>query len=84
MGEAVTEMIAKAGSEDLRFAFQPSKRPRVDYTVAVALKIVSIRMRGFGILPATRFPAAQFEVSQHSGGALAGTAHFWSILIRAI
>ena len=52
MGEPVPEMIAQAGRENLCFAFQPAKTPRVDDTVTVALVIVSVRVRKLGIFAA--------------------------------
>ena len=54
MSEAVAEVIVKAGREDLCLVLQPAKSSRVDDTVAIALKIVTIRVGKFGITPALR------------------------------
>jgi hypothetical protein len=45
MSEAISEMIAKASGEDLSFPFQPAEGAGMDNAVAVALKVVSVRMR---------------------------------------
>jgi hypothetical protein len=47
--ETIAEMIGQAGSEDLSFILEPSKRARVDHTVAIAAKFIAIGMRQFRI-----------------------------------
>ena len=44
--EPVAKMVGVAAGENLGLGFQPAKRPRMDYPVAVALKIVAIGMGG--------------------------------------
>ena len=50
--QAIAEVVGESGAEDLRFIFQPPKSPRMDDAVAVALKVVPVRMRLLGIAPA--------------------------------
>ena len=52
VGEAVAEVVGQPGSEDLGLILQPSKRPRVNYAVAVAAKFVAIGVRQFRIAAA--------------------------------
>ena len=40
-------MVGIAAGENLRLGFQPAKSARVDYTIAVTLKIIAIRMARF-------------------------------------
>ena len=47
MGEPVPKVVGIAASENLCLVFQPAKGARVDYPIAVALKIVTIGMRLF-------------------------------------
>src|SRR5579862_41366 len=49
VGEAVAEMVGKAGREDLRFGFQAAEGAGVNDAIAVALEGVAIGMIGFGI-----------------------------------
>ena len=48
VGQAVAKMVGITAGEDLGFGFQPAKRPRVDDSVAVALKIVAVGMGRLG------------------------------------
>jgi len=41
-------MIGYTGREDLSLVFETPERPRVDDTVAVALKRIAIRVPGLG------------------------------------
>ena len=54
MRQTIAEMVGKAAREDLRLIFQPAKCPRVHHAVAIALKIVAVGMRMFGIAPPAR------------------------------
>ena len=47
VGQAVAEMVGKAGREDLRLGFQAAECPGVNDTVAIALEGVAVRMIGF-------------------------------------
>jgi hypothetical protein len=40
--------------EDLRLVFQPPKCPRVHHPIAVALKIIAVRVPGLKMPPSTR------------------------------
>ena len=48
MGQAIAEMIGESGRENLRLAFQPAKRSCMNDAIAIPLKVVAERMRGFG------------------------------------
>ena len=49
MGKSVAEVVVESRREDLRLIFEPPKRTSMNHAVAVALKIVSVGMREFGI-----------------------------------
>src|ERR1700678_3422981 len=53
MGEPVAKMVRDSGGENLGFVFKAAKSPRMDNAVAIALEFAAIRMRKFGISPAT-------------------------------
>src|SRR5258708_23825604 len=44
MSQPVAEMIGVAAGKNLRLGFQPAKRPRMNHSVAVALKVVAVGM----------------------------------------
>jgi hypothetical protein len=44
MGQAIAEMVGEAPGKNLGFGFQAAKSPRMNHTVAVPLKVVSIGM----------------------------------------
>ena len=52
VGEAIAEMIGKPFTEDLGFIFQAAKGAGVDNAIAVALKLVAIRVRWLRVTPA--------------------------------
>jgi hypothetical protein len=54
MSESVAKVIAKVGSEDLRLALHAAEGARVDYAIAVTLKVVAVGMTGLGKLPAAQ------------------------------
>ena len=54
MSQPVAEMIGIAPGEDLRLGLKPAKSTRMNYAIAVALKIVAVRMRWLRITPAAR------------------------------
>jgi len=57
VSQAVPEMVAEAGREYLCLGFQTAEGARVHDTVAVALKRVTVWMRGFRVTP----PPAAFH-----------------------
>jgi hypothetical protein len=50
--QAGAVVVVQAGSEDLRFAFEPAKGRAVDDAVAVTLEVRAVRVRLFGIFSA--------------------------------
>jgi hypothetical protein len=48
VGEAVAEVVGVAAGEDLRLGFQTAEGAGVDDAVTIALKVVAVRVRGFG------------------------------------
>src|SRR5260370_24362371 len=48
MRQAVQGVVRDAGREHLHLILQPSKGPGVNDAVAVAMKFVAVRVRGFG------------------------------------
>ena len=44
VGEPVTKVVGVAAGEDLRFVFQPAKGTGMNHAVAVALKVIAVRM----------------------------------------
>jgi len=42
MCEPVAEMVRESASKDLRFIFQPAKRPRIHHAVTITLKVVAV------------------------------------------
>jgi len=57
MGQPVPKMIRNAWRKNLRLIFKPSKSPRMDDPVAIALELAAVGMLQFGISPA----AATFD-----------------------
>ena len=49
VGEAIAEVVGITAGEDLGLGFQPAKCAGMDDAVAIALKIIAVRMRGLGI-----------------------------------
>jgi hypothetical protein len=68
VGEAVAEMVAKAGGEDLGFAFHAAEGAGMDDAVAVALKIVAVGMRRFRIETAAEMVWPEAQMAQHVAG----------------
>ena len=66
VSQTVSEMIAKAGGENLSFALQASEGPRVDDAVPVALEIGSVDVRWLRESAATQTLWTKREVAQHS------------------
>jgi hypothetical protein len=54
VGQPVTEMVGIPAGKNLGFGFQPSKSPRVNDSVAIALEIIAVGMRRLGMAPAKR------------------------------
>ncbi len=54
MSQPVAEMIGVPPGENLRLGLKPAKSARMNHAVAVTLKVVAVRMRGFGITPPAR------------------------------
>src|SRR3954454_11777437 len=52
--QAITKMIGIAAGEDLRLSLKPPKRARMDHAITVALKIVTVGMRGLRIATSAR------------------------------
>ena len=69
--EPVTEMIGKAGREDLGFPFEPPEGARVNDAVAIALEIASIRMPWFRESASMQTVWTQSKSGQHS------SASYW-------
>ncbi len=65
MGQAVAEMVAKAGREDLGFGFQAAESAGMDDAVAVALEGVAVRMGGFRIAPPSALCHRKAEMAEH-------------------
>jgi len=63
VSEAVSKMIGKIGSEDLRFIFQTPEGPRMDHAVAIALEIRTERMGQLGIPPSPAFHGGKAEMA---------------------
>src|ERR1039458_5145998 len=61
VGEAVPEMVGKAGSEDLGLRLQAAEGAGMNHAVAVALEGVAVRVFGFGVSPP---PASRYWKSQ--------------------
>src|ERR1017187_6187851 len=70
--QTVSEMVAEAGREYLCFGFQPAEGARMHDAVAIALKRVTVGMRGFRVTP----PSAAFhrkpEMAEH------GVPGYWA------
>jgi len=49
VGQAIAEVVGVAARENLGLRFQAAESPGVDDTVAVALKVVAVGMRRFGM-----------------------------------
>ena len=62
---AISEMVAEAGSEDLRFGFQAAKGARVHYAVAIALKRIAVRMLRFRVAPSPALFHRKPEMAEH-------------------
>ncbi len=65
MRQAVAEMVGIAAGEDLRLSFETAKSARVDNAVAIALKIVAVRMRRLGMAASARLFDAHRVVGEH-------------------
>lgn len=65
-------MIGKSGGEDLRLIFQAAESPRVDDSVAIALKIAAIGVWQFRIAAASRTRRGKTQPAKpvHCGGRL--------------
>src|ERR1700704_4932380 len=58
-------MVGIAAGKDLRFGFQPPKRPGVNDAVAIALEVVAVGMRRLGVAASPRVFHAHGIVGQH-------------------
>jgi hypothetical protein len=65
MRKPVAEMIGIPAGEDLRLCFQPSKSAGMHHAVPVALEVVPVRMRGFGMSASAGVLDAHRIISQH-------------------
>jgi hypothetical protein len=65
MGQAIAEVIADAGSEDLGLVFQSPEGAGVDDAIAVALKVIAIGVRRFGVTAAERAFDMHGVVGEH-------------------
>src|SRR5258708_21510791 len=64
MRQAIAEMVGIAAGENLGLGFQPAERARMNYPVAVALKVVAVRMLRLRMTPPTRVLHANSVRSQ--------------------
>ncbi len=71
VGEAVAEMVGKAGREDLRLGFQPAESAGMNDAVAIALEGVAVGMIGF------RIAASQAVLDLESKPGKHGVRYFW-------
>jgi hypothetical protein len=67
VGQAIAEVVTKAGREDLSFAFHAAKSTAVDNAIAVALKLVSVRVSGFRKTTAARTVCIEAQATEHQG-----------------
>jgi len=65
MSQTVAKMIRIAPGKYLCLCFEAPEGPRMNHAVAVALKNISIKMRGLGIAPAARLLHMHGVVGQH-------------------
>jgi hypothetical protein len=54
MGQAVAKVIRIAAREDLSLRFQAAEGAGVHDAVAIALKVIAVRMGRFGMAPSSR------------------------------
>jgi hypothetical protein len=72
MREPVAKVIGKPAGKNLGLIFQAAEGTRVNNAVTVSLIVVTIRMRGFGILASARILCAHSQVLQREGCRTAG------------
>ena len=65
VGQAVAEVVGVAAGEDLCLRFQAAKGARMDYPIAVALKVVAVRMLRLGIAASAGVFNAHRVVGEH-------------------
>jgi hypothetical protein len=79
VGEPVAEVIGELRREDLRLIFETPERAGMHNTIAIALKLIAVRVRRFGVPPAPGSPHQKPEMSER------GRMHYrCSILIDAL
>src|ERR1019366_8980741 len=65
MGEPVPEVIGVASRKNLRLRLEPSKSAGMDHSIAVALKVVAVRMRRLWMPPSKRLFHPDSVVGEH-------------------
>jgi hypothetical protein len=58
-------VIGVASGKNLRLRFEPAKGPGMDHPVAIALKVVAVRMRRLGMPPSKRLFHPDSVVGEH-------------------
>src|ERR1017187_7690299 len=74
--QTVSEMIAEAGCEYLCLGLQPAEGARMHDAVAVALKRVTVGMRGFRVTPPSAALHWKPEMAEH------GVPGYWAASSR--
>src|ERR1700733_15617139 len=66
VGEAVAKMIGVPPRKDLRLRLESTKRPGMHHAIAIALKVIAVKMRRLRMAASTRLLHVHRIVSEHA------------------
>jgi len=77
MGKTIAKMVGVTAGEDLGFGFEAAKSPGVDDAIAVALKVVAVRMLRLGITASAGLLHPHRVVGEHQESLTEAAVSIW-------